>query len=239
MSRFFLGLFIALGLSLGGWFIGDGFNKGRSGARYVDVKGVAERDVTADLAIWPIRFVETGNDLAAVQARIEADRGKVVKFLRAQGLAAGAITIDSLDVTDLFAQPYRSGPIENRFIVAQTLMVRTDAVDTVRKASQNVSALVAQQVVLSNQGPSGGGPYYLFTGLSRIKPDMIHEATLHARAAARQFAKDSNSSLGAIRRADQGTFVILARDKAPGISEQTQPLKTVRVVSHLQFYLLD
>lgn len=239
MSRFILGLLVAAGLALGGWFIGNGFYQGRAAARYVSVKGVAERDVKSDLAIWPIRFVATGNDLKQVQEKIKADAEKVTAFLKNQGIPGDEIAIHNLDVTDMYAQRYQSGPVKNRFIVAQTLMVRTKEVGLVQKASQRISSLVGNGVVISNQGAYGGGPYYLFTGLSDIKPEMIHAATLHARAAAQQFAGDSNSSLGGIRRADQGTFVILARDKAPGISEETQALKTVRVVAHLQFYLED
>lgn len=239
MNKVLPALLVAAGFAVSGWFIGNGFYHGRARDRYVSVKGVAERDVSADLAIWPIRFVETGNDLKQVQGRVEADAQKVKQFLNTQNIPADAIRVGNVDVTDLYAQSYHSGPIKNRFIVSQTLMVRTKHIDRVRQAAQHVSDLVEQQVVVSQQGPNGGGPYYLYTGLTKIKPQMIHEATVHARAAAQQFAQDSNSRLGGIRRADQGTFVILARDKAPGISQETQPLKTVRVVTHLQFYLHD
>ena len=44
-------LILALGLALGGWFVGHGFARGRATDRYVEVKGLAEREVTADLAL--------------------------------------------------------------------------------------------------------------------------------------------------------------------------------------------
>ncbi|GAG28678.1 unnamed protein product, partial [marine sediment metagenome] len=53
------------------------------------------------------------------------------------------------------------------------------------------------------------------------------------------FAKDSGSVIGKIRKANQGVFVILARDRAPGIQEAGQLNKTVRVVSTLEYYLKD
>jgi len=68
---------------------------------------------------------------------------------------------------------------------------------------------------------------------------MIAEATAQARRAAEQFAQDSGSRIGKIRRANQGVFVILARDRAPGISEESQLHKTVRVVSTVEYYLKD
>ena len=46
---------IAAGLALGGLFIGGGVARMRTGDRYVTVKGISEREVRADLAIWPLR----------------------------------------------------------------------------------------------------------------------------------------------------------------------------------------
>ena len=43
---FLSAVIIAVGLALGGWFIGHGFVQGRSSVRYVEVKGLAEREVT-------------------------------------------------------------------------------------------------------------------------------------------------------------------------------------------------
>ena len=70
-------LLIGIGLALGGWFVGAGFVKSRLGVRSVTVKGLAERDVRADLALWPLRFVATGNVLADVRAKIVADEAAV------------------------------------------------------------------------------------------------------------------------------------------------------------------
>lgn len=83
----------------------------------------------------------------------------------------------------------------------------------------------------------GDSPTYLFNGLNDIKPDMIAEATASARKAAAHFARDANTELGGLRRANQGVFQILARDQAPGVMEEQQPVKTVRVVSTVEYYL--
>jgi hypothetical protein len=75
--------------------------------------------------------------------------------------------------------------------------------------------------------------------LNSLKPPMIKEATARAREAAAQFAQDSRSELAGIKRASQGVFEILPRDQAPGISEESQIAKTVRVVSTVEYYLDD
>ena len=79
----------------------------------------------------------------------------------------------------------------------------------------------------------------MFTGLNALKPEMIAEATSRAREAAVQFARDSRSEIGGIRRANQGVFEILPRDQAAGITEESQMIKTVRVVSTIDYALKD
>ncbi len=228
---------LGAGVALGGWFVGRGFVDARASDRFVTVKGVAERAVTADLALWPIRFVTTSNQLAEARERIASDAQKVFSFLDANGLTRESVEVESFQVTDLLAQAYRSGPIESRFIVAQTLMVRTHDVDRVALAGQKIGDLVAAGVVLSSEGQPSSGPTYLFTKLNDIKPGMIAEATKSAREGAEQFAKDSSSRISGIRRANQGLFQILPRDDTPGMRQENQIAKTVRVVSTIDYAL--
>jgi hypothetical protein len=103
----------------------------------------------------------------------------------------------ALEVSDAFANRFsgeRGGP---RYVIQQTVMVRSRSPEVVIAASQRVSELV------------GAG---------------VKEATANARAAAEQFAADSRSDLAGIRQANQGVFVILPRDQAPGINEGAQLL---------------
>jgi hypothetical protein len=231
---------IGFGIALGGFFIGNGFFKGRSADRFVTVKGVSERDVEADIALWPLRFVATKDDLGKAQAEIKQSNEKILAFLQKQGIDPNAAEVQRLEVTDVLANPYRSGgPAGSRYIIAQTVMVRTPDPHSVARASENVGDLVEAGVVLSSQGGYDSGPTYLFTRLNDLKPEMIAEATAEARRAAEQFATDSGSRIGKIRRANQGVFVILPRDRAPGITEGNQLQKTVRVVSTVSYYLGD
>jgi hypothetical protein len=239
LSRIPAAAVLALGIAAGGWFVGKGFTEARTGDRYVTVKGVSERDVEADLAIWPMSFVATSNKLDEAQAKISGDAHVVIDFLSDAGIPLHEIELQNLQVTDLLAQAYRSGPVQSRFIVAQTLVVRSRDVERIAAASQRIGELVKAGVVLSAEGQSMQGPFYIFTGLNEVKPPMIAEATKSARAGAEQFAADSGSRVGGIRRANQGLFQILARDRAPGLQESKQIRKTVRVVSTVEYLLAD
>jgi hypothetical protein len=231
-------LIIAAGLALGGLFAGAGLARARAADRYVTVKGVAEREVQADLALWPLRVAAADNDLAAAQATVLRSLERIRAFLRRNGIDSTETELQEVQVTDNFAQSYRPrGEIVTRFIVRQTLMVRSTKPATVATTSQRVGELVTAGVVLSSEEYRGGGPTFLFTKLNDVKPAMIAQATANAREAAEQFAKDSRTSLRGIRQANQGVFMILPRDQAPGIDEGGQINKIVRVVSTVEYFL--
>lgn len=230
---------LAVAIAAAGWWIGRGIVDARTGDRFVTVKGLAEEDVRADLALWPLRFVVAGNDLADAQARLSKDADTVRAFLIGAGLRADDIELRSLEVTDLHAQAYRSGPADSRFIVAQTLVTRSTDVDRIAAASQRIGELVDAGVVLGGQNAPAEGPYYLFTRINEMKPRMIADATRKARETAQQFADDSRTRLGGIRQAQQGVFQILPRNGAPGFQEQTQIDKTLRVVTTVEYALAD
>jgi hypothetical protein len=127
---------LALGLVLGGWLIGDGFARGRASDRYVEVKGLAEREATADLALWPLRYVSTGDDLGAAQAQITRSTRQVLAFLTRHGIDTTSVQLQALEVSDAFANRFpgeRAGP---RYVIQQTVMVRSKSPAVVMAASQ-------------------------------------------------------------------------------------------------------
>jgi hypothetical protein len=227
----------AVGLAVAGWLAGHGFVAARTAERYVTVKGVAERIVDADLGLWPLRFVVTDDDLGHAQTRLEAQHRLVLAFLGRHGLDSAATEIQGLEVNDVQANPYNQPRAGARFIVSMSLMVRSENPAQLQKASQSVGELVNAGVVLSSEGRFVSGPTFVFRKLNDLKPTMIAEATANARKGAEQFAKDSQSALGGIRRANQGVFEILPRDQIQGLTEGSQLQKTLRVVATVDYWL--
>jgi hypothetical protein len=60
-STALLGILLALGLVIGGWVLGAQIKATRLSDRYVTVKGLVERTVKSDLAIWSLSYKEAGN----------------------------------------------------------------------------------------------------------------------------------------------------------------------------------
>ncbi len=230
---------LAVGITLAGLLIGGGFARGRAADRYVTVKGISEREVQADLAIWPLRLVSASDNLATANSQLQESLQKIRSFLTAQQIDASHATLQDFSVMDAQTNQYSGGvSAGSRFVIRQTVVVRSTRPELINAASQRVSELVSDGVVLSSGGEYGnGGPTFIFTGLNALKPEMIGEATARARESAEQFARDSRSSIGGIRRASQGVFEILPRDQASGITEASQITKTVRVVSTIDYAL--
>lgn len=222
---------IGLGLIGGGALVGQGVVNARVGDRSVTVRGLAEREVRADLAVLPIRFTASGDVLSEVQGRIDADLATVRRFLAAQGYPEDAITLGRLEVADTLAREYASQTGGPRFILAQNVIVRTNDVDRVQATTRALNELVRQGVVLQDYV----GPTYVFTGLNEVRPEMIAEATAAARTGAEQFAEDSGTGLGPIRQATQGSFEILSRDGLD--DESSTPDKRIRVVATISYRL--
>lgn len=239
------GFFIALGLITASIVLGAALLKFKQSDRYVTVKGLVERDVAADLAVWPLRFSVAGNDLGALQQQIQQQEGEVIAFLKSSGLSDNEIISNGLSVFNREAVEYSSqGAGQPKYTLKASLVARSNNVGAVSKASQSSSALIAKGVALQ-QDECNPGPVYSFTKLNEIKPDMLAEATKNARSAAEQFAVSSGSKVGSIRLANQGVFSVIDRDRASEGSDNgscgkpSDLNKRVRVVTTLDYYLQD
>jgi hypothetical protein len=236
-----LGLLLALGLIIGGWALGAEIKATRLSDRYVTVKGLVERTVKSDLAIWPLSYKEAGENLSVLYAKTEADKKAILQFLDRQGIQPSEIALGVIRVVDTQANEFGGGVrAPQRYIIEQQITVRSSRVDQVAAAAQNTMQLLQKGIVLTSN--PGQGLIYKFSGLNSIKPDMITEATRNARAAADRFALDSGSKVGSIRQANQGVFSILAADQSSESGEgnftaDASLMKTVRVVTSVQYYL--
>lgn len=221
---------IAIGLIGAGAFIGSGVVNAQVGNRQVTVRGLAERNVVADLAVLNLSFKAANDDLPTAQGKIDGDLALVRAFLTRQGYPAGAVTIGRLQVVDTRAREYGSTDNVVRYILTQGVTVRTTDVQRVAQTERALNDLVREGVQLDFAAPT-----YVFTKLNEVRPAMIAEATASARSGAEQFAKDSGAPLGPIRQATQGSFEILAREDID--SESTSLDKRVRVVATVSYQL--
>ncbi|PEQ14052.1 hypothetical protein B2G71_06535 [Novosphingobium sp. PC22D] len=220
---------VAIGLIAGGYLLGDGLLRAQQANRAVTVRGLAERDVTADLATWTITYSASAGDLASAQSSVDRDTREIRAFFGELGFPA-----DALQPTGVNVSQYTNNGVQT-FTVRQRMSLRSNDIKRAQAAVKRQFELVRRGVMLED----GSGMAYTFTGLNDIKPAMVAEATRDARAAAEQFAKDSGTTVGAIKSATQGYFSIDARDgdNSGEWGVAGSPYKKVRVVTTVDFYL--
>lgn len=196
----------------------------------VSVRGLAEREVDADLAVWPLTFSLGSNDLSELQKDILAKTEIVKSYLAEYELSSEDFTVQSPSITDNSMNPYMDkNQVRYTYIAETVVLVRSSKVEQVKKAQSDSLKLMSDGIAVSKDYKSKIS--FEFTKLNDIKPQMIAEATKNARTAAEQFARDSGSKVGKIKRASQGLFSI--EDAAADLSER----KTIRVVTTVEYLL--
>jgi hypothetical protein len=226
-----VGIF-SLALLGSGYLLGDGLRRAKMAERSVTVRGVSERDVTADLATWTISFSEEGQELGPVNDRVERQSAAVRRFFARTGFGPQEISDSGVSVSRQRETHYNDRPTETRVTVNRSIELRTTNVMKARAAHERLAELLREGVELE-----GSNLNFSYTKLNELKPAMIAEATKRARESAEQFAEDSGASVGSIKSASQGYFSVGPRDGADedGGDGSSSPFQKVRVVTTVDY----
>ncbi len=212
-----IGIAFAL-FSVGFFFAAKDFSKQGS---YVEVKGLSEKIVKADTAIWSLNFEVKSNNIDSLYSDIEKNIVAIKAFLKEKGFEDSEINIAPVNI---YQDTYKDAAF--RYNSTNQISVYTKKVDLAKQASNETLLLVKRGVVLNQNSIS-----FEFSDLNSIKPDMLAEAIKNARDTASQFALNAGSTVGSVTRGNQGVFDIT--DKDPGSPEY----KKIRLVSTLRFLL--
>lgn len=239
---------LSLGLATAGFWAEQAVIQAKKADRYVTVKGLAEKDIKSDLGVWEINYQEVGNNLSEISQQLNRDQATTLEFLTKNGFTAAETSLKPTKVTDQLASGYNQPNPQtqnNRYIIMGGIRIRSNQVDLIQTTSQNTGDLIKQGVPLSFNSSDysselATNPSYFYTQLDSVRPEMLAQATQSAKLVAAQFAKDSNSQLGEIRRANQGVFELRSRDSSGSNSgglETGSINKTVRLVTTIDYYL--
>lgn len=208
----------AIVLSTAFYFSAKGFSRQGS---YIEVKGLSERIVKADTAIWSMSFEVKSNNVDSLYRDIEQNIETIKAFLVNKGFDDSEINVAPVNI---YQDTYRDAAF--RYNSTNQISVYTQKVDLAKEASNETLLLVREGVVLNYNYIS-----FEFSDLNSIKPDMLAEALGNAKDSAEQFAKNTDSVVGNVTRGNQGVFDITEKD--PGSPEY----KKIRLVSTLRFLI--
>jgi len=232
---FFLGLFVAIGLALAGYFVGQTLYNAKVAINTAEAKGLAERRVMADHADWTVSFKVAGksrSDLPDLYQQAEQQQQTIVALLKENGFDDSEIDMGILDYGSYEYRDEDQALVDEEHYLNGTITVSTDQVKMIKPARANVNKLLAQGVDIQSFEPQ-----YRFTKLNDIKPNMLREATKNARLAANEFATNAGVNVGGIRNAYQGRFDL--RDAGEEYGDTAKIEKDVRVVTTITFYLTE
>jgi uncharacterized protein len=240
-SGLLIALALVVALAIHGFFTGRAIQRFRKEDRSISVRGFSEREVKANFAVWTIQTRITTNDLLEGSREVEESKRKIIEFLLANGIGQGEIIQKNLNVIDKLARDYGPDMGAYRYIIENTLQVRTQHVDTIQYVSRLTDKLLRAGIVIA-QNDYNPAVQYLFTGLNDIKPQMLSEAIQNARTAAVEFTRESNVQLGTLKKANQGLFTIVDREASSSSGEGdyyasnvNDLYKKVRVVVNVEY----
>lgn len=224
---------LAVAIAFAGLMVGNMLKTGKAYDRSVQVKGLSEREVPADLAVWPMTISLTGSNLQQLKTEVEKQNKAVYAFFIKQGFDKEEMMQGSVNIEDLQANPYDQNQYRDfRYIAKSDFTIRTSNLPLLQKALYESLELITEGIIISSKN-TWRPIEYSFSDLNQLKPEMIEEATKNAREVAEKFAQDSHSKVGKIRSAQQGQFSIMDLDM------NTPEIKRVRVVSTIEYQLED
>src|SRR5690606_4503061 len=133
---------LARGMIVGGYLLGDGLTRAREADRSVTVRGLAEKDVTADLATWTIAYSASANDMASAQASVDRDTAAIRAFFKELGFPDEALQPTGVNVSSYTQDGV---PI---FTVRQRMTLRSTDIDRAQRAVRRQFDLVRRGVLL-------------------------------------------------------------------------------------------
>jgi len=234
--RLIAAFLVGLGIALAGFAVSHGLERFRMSDRSVTVKGLAEKEVQSDFAVWTLSFRRAGSDFGGVQQALSADRDKVMAFLKTRGFTDAEVEARPLQVQDLFAREYAQGNQPLRFNGTGQVLVKSARVADVETAARAVDPLIQAGVQLGGEGEGQSGPRFQLRGFNDVKAPLLAEATRNAREQANKFAAEAGAQLGPLKNANQGVIRITG-DDGNDFDNGSSRLKRLRVVSTFEYEL--
>ena len=189
-------LILATGIAFAGHSISNGLFYFKDFNRSIKVKGLSERKVKADLAIWSLDLSVTGESLKNIHHSFSQTQIDVTNFMKKLGFTESEMESSSIKVVDQEANQYGNKKVKknSRFITSMTLTISSKRVDLVKSSGSRTIELLNKGIILKRDTQS-----FLFTSLNNVKSSMLEEATKKAGEAAQAFATHSNLKRGELK----------------------------------------
>lgn len=204
---------IALAVIIAAFIAASAFRYKFRQPEIISVTGLAETNFTSDQIVWQGSFSRTGMELRTAYAAIKADEAAIRQYLAGRGINDTAIVFSSIDVQRNYQTQYDDagrdrGQMFNGFTLRESVTVSSTDIAGVEKLSREITGLLEQGIELNSTPPA-----YYYSRLNELKIDLLAKAAADARLRAQTIAKNSDASLGSIKKATMGVFQITGKNE--------------------------
>ena len=235
MKYFLSALVIAGGLLGLGYFGAREFN---SRSNLIEVKGLSEKVVKADVGNLFITIINNGYDkLDELYKKRTSDHEKLMKFLKENGVTDEEI-VESDNNTSEYSDDIRTGT--SSYTTVRKIRSR-DSINIRTTDLPKIASIREKIIKLSSEGVLISCDYnYKLTNFIDLKLEMMKEASENARKNAEVFIAPQGAQLGENVYLRQGEVIITAEDEKENVqdwnSKESQSInKKLRLVVRAGF----
>ena len=176
----------------------------RTSADTITVTGASTERIKSDYVDWRVEVRGNGSSQQEAYQALEPQVERAVAFLKEQNVPESSIQLGVIQSSSEDVRNRVTGAlITTRWTTRQPILIGSSDVGLISGVSRQIGDLVGQGVPISIRQPA-----YTFTRLSEKRVDMLAKATADAKRRAEAIAQQAGSGIGAITKADTGTFQI-------------------------------
>jgi hypothetical protein len=178
----------------------------------ISVTGLAEKDFVSDQIVWKGNFNRSGYDLKTAYNQLKADEAEIRRYLNTAGIPDSNMVFSSVDMQRNYDSKYDEngriiGNVFSGYNLTGSVTVDSRNLALVEKMSREITGLLEKGIELNSSRPS-----YYYSRLNELKIDLLSKASTDAKQRAESIAKNSDASLGSIRKANMGVFQITGKN---------------------------
>ena len=173
------------------------------------VTGSAKRPIRSDYVVWRVSVSSQQPTTQAAYQDLKRQTERLQSYLKEQQVPDSAITLNAIETRAIPAVDFNGRETGKTlaYNLSQRFEVRSSEVDRITQLSQKATDLINDGISLVSEPPQ-----YLYTQLSKVRVEMVAEATKDAKARAEAIAQSTGSHVGAVRSAETGVFQITSRN---------------------------